>query len=66
MIEFYEWVKLKETGFGPYIGPCVNNQNFIVQGACSDQLTDKQIKKARAGEDLHKKTVFTRKKIPKA
>ena len=37
-------------GFGPYIGPCKSTPNFIVQGACSDQRTPRELEKIKRGD----------------
>lgn len=54
MISFSEYIKLKE-GFGPYIGPCVDTDNYQVQGACSQLNSDKKNKSISSGNYKHKK-----------
>lgn len=54
MNSFSEYVKMRE-GFGPYIGPCIDTDNYQVQGACSQLNTDKKNKKISSGEYKHKK-----------
>ena len=52
-------------GFGPYIGACADTAGYQIVGACSDQLSSSQIKRARKGERFIKKTKFKRPHIPK-
>lgn len=54
MTSFSDYVKMRE-GFGPYIGPCIDTDNYQVQGACSQLNTDKKNKKISSGEYKHKK-----------
>ena len=54
MISFVEYCKMRE-GFGPYIGPCVDTDNYQVQGACSQLNTDRKNRKISSGEYTHKK-----------
>jgi hypothetical protein len=56
MKSFNEWLILREMGFGPYIGPCVETPNFIVAGACSDQKTDAENRKVSNGHYRHRKS----------
>ena len=49
-----DYLRIKE-GFGPYIGPCVDTDNYQVQGACSQLNTDSQNAKISKGEFAHKK-----------
>lgn len=52
-------------GFGPYIGSCADTAGYQIVGACSDQLSPSQIKKARKGERFIKTKKFTKSSIPK-
>lgn len=52
-------------GFGPYIGKCSDTGAYQIVGACSDQLSPNQIKKARKGERFIGKTKAKFAKIPK-
>lgn len=54
MISFSDYVKIRE-GFGPYIGDCLDTDNYQVQGACSQLNTDKKNKKISSGHYKHKK-----------
>lgn len=54
MISFSEYVSIRE-GFGSYIGPCIDTDNYQVQGACSQLNTDKKNKKISSGHYKHKK-----------
>jgi hypothetical protein len=54
MLSFSEYIKVRE-GFGPYIGPCVDTDNYQVQGACSQLNSDKKNKSISSGEYKHKK-----------
>jgi hypothetical protein len=54
MIKFKDWIKLRE-GFGPYIGNCIDTDNYQVFGACSDQNSEKKNKAIRNGDVFHKK-----------
>jgi len=47
-------------GSGPYIGNCVDTDNYQVLGACSDQNSEKKNKSIRNGNVAHKK-VHTKK-----
>lgn len=57
-------LKNESFGFAPYIGPCKDTDNYQIVGACSDQLSSKQIKKARNGERSIKKTKYKKSGIP--
>lgn len=37
-------------GFGPYIGPCKSTPNFMVQGACSDQRSPRELERIKRGD----------------
>ena len=54
MMTYAHFLKLRE-GYGPYIGPCVDTDNYQVQGACSQLNTDKENAKISKGEYKHKK-----------
>jgi hypothetical protein len=60
MKNFLEWIKLREMGSGPYMGNCVDTDNYQVLGACSDQNSEKKNKSIRNGNVAHKK-VHTKK-----
>jgi len=59
MLSFSHYIKIRE-GFGPYIGPCVDTDNYQVQGACSQLNTDQQNKKISSGSYKHKKKKINR------
>jgi len=56
MRTFLEWLKIREgSASAPYIGPCIDTDNYIVMGACSERNTDAKNKKIRQGFVGHKK-----------
>lgn len=55
METFKQWLKIQEIGFGPYIGNCVDTDNYQVVGACSDQNSQKRNLQYRKGYVTHKK-----------
>lgn len=55
MEDFKKWLKMQEMGFGPYIGNCVDTDNYQVMGACSDQNSAKRNLQYRQGFVAHKK-----------
>lgn len=61
-MSFSEYLKVTE-GYGPYIGPCVDTDNYQVQGACSQLNTDKQNAKISKGEFSHKRKKRSLKEI---
>ena len=54
MMSFSQFIEIRE-GFGPYIGPCVDTDNYQVQGACSQLNSDSKNAKISKGEYKHKK-----------
>lgn len=55
MKKFADWITIREMGFGPYIGNCVDTNDYQVMGACSDQNSDKKNNSIKNGAVLHKK-----------
>ena len=53
-MNFKEFFKLSELGVGPYIGKCIDTDNYVVMGACSDQNTDAKNRSISAGNVAHK------------
>ena len=51
-------------GFGPYVGACADTGAYQIVGACSDQLSPSQIKKARQGQRFIKRKKAKLSKIP--
>ena len=56
-MKFSKWLegRIKLEGFGPYIGPCIDTDNYQVQGACSNYESDKKIRQIRHGNVGHRK-----------
>lgn len=55
MIKFKDWLKIQEMGSGPYIGNCIDTDEYQVIGACSDQNSEKKNKEYRKGGVSHLK-----------
>jgi hypothetical protein len=68
MINFRDWMKtrkIQEMGVGPYIGNCVDTDDYQVIGACSDQNSKKKNNDYKKGNIVHKKTRSNQKSIYK-
>lgn len=52
-MNFKQW--FMEMGSGPYIGDCVDTDDYQVIGACSDQNSEKKNKAYRNSDVDHKK-----------
>lgn len=54
-MSYREWRQKLQEGFGPYIGPCKDTDQYIVQGACSNSNSDKENERIKQGYVKHKK-----------
>lgn len=54
-MQFKSWLKIEEMGVGPYIGNCVDTDDYQVVGACSDQNSEELNAKYRNSGVDHKK-----------
>ena len=54
-MKFSDYFQMREmAAVGPYIGSCTDTATYVVQGACSDQNTDKKNRQISAGHVQHK------------